>query len=248
MVMAMMTLAMLRGFQIFLALLQAERLSPQRQAWYALFGTPGERPPIRSIDEADGLLGVAFDLGSAVPSLSSPELGDINLDGIDDFFWTTGQDIPYVAGRSRNLDGIDVLGLGVRRSPTELMLLWRDVSGAASYRIEFDTRFIIEVSADQTQIDLADDTQGAAVRVTVRAMDANGIVLSTQVRQLSPVQRLIESFSIEVYRGDLLELFIVPTSDNFNYPQLQRLQVVRDGEIVGRTQGLSYVDSTVLPG
>ena len=232
-------------------LLLEERLSSQRQAWYALFGTPGERPPIRSIDEADGLLGVAFDLGSAispVTSAAAPELGDINLDGIDDFFWTSRRDIPYVPGRSRNLDGIDVLGLGVRRSPAELTLFWQNVSGAASYRIEFDTRFIIEVSADQTQIDLADDTQGAAVRVTVQAIDANGIILSTQVRQLPPVQRIIESFSIEVYGGDLLELFIVPTRDEFDRAQWQRLQVVRDGEIVGRTQGLTYVDSTVLPG
>ncbi len=232
-------------------LLLEERLTNQRQAWYALFGTPGERPPIRSIDEADGLLGVAFDLGDAispVTSIAAPELGDINLDGIDDFFWTTRRDIPYVPGRSRNLDEIDALGLGVRRSPSELSLFWQSVVDAASYRIEFDTRFIIEVPAGQTQIDVADDTQGGAVRVTVQAVDANGVTLSTQVRQLPPFESLIDSFSVEVYGGDLLELFIVPRRDEFDRAQLQRLRVVRSGEIVGRSQGLSYADSTVSPG
>ena len=232
-------------------LLLEERITSARQGFYALFGIAGSRPPIRSIDEADGLLGVAFDLGDAispVTSIAAPELGDINLDGIDDFFWTSRSDIPYVPGRSRNLNGVDILGLGIRRSPTQSSMFWQPVSGAANYRIEINNLLVAEVPADQTQFVTADTSGGAALTATVNAIDANGVTMSTQVRQLPLFSPLIDSFSAVVYGQDLLELFIESTRDDFDRAVLQQLVVERNGDIVGQSSGRSYLDSTVTPG
>ena len=232
-------------------LLLEERITPERQGFYALFGIAGSRPPVRSIDEADGLLGVAFDLGDAlspVSSVGAPALGDLNLDGIDDFRWTSRRDIPYVPGRSRDLNGFDVLGLGIRRSPTQLSLFWQPISGTASYRIEINNLLIAEVPADQTEFVTSDPSGGAALQATVNAIDANGVVLSTQIRQLPLFSPLINSFSAVVYGQDLLELFIESSRDDFDRPIIQRLAVERNGDIVGQSPGRSFLDDTVTPG
>ena len=177
-------------------------------------------------------------------------MGDINLDGIDDFRWTSRLDIPYVPGRSRDLNGMDILGLGIRRSPTQLSLFWQPVSAAANYRIESNNLLVAEVPSDQVQFVTSDPSGGAALQATVNAIDANGVTLSTQIRQLPLFSPLIDSFSAIVYGQDLLELFIESNRDAFAFNRglTELLVVERNGDIVGQTGSISFLDRTVTPG
>ena len=232
-------------------LLLRQRITPTRQGWYALFGTPGRRPVVRSLEEADGLLGVVFDLGTAlspVTSAAPPEVGDLDLDGIDDFLWSTLSEIPYVSGRSREIAGLDVVSLGVRRSPSELTLFWQEVPGAANYRISFDDRFIDEVSSNTLQIVISDETEGAELLARVEALNSDGIVLSTQLRRVPAFVPFLSSFSITVHGIDLLELFIEPTIDEFGRRLSTAALVLRDGQVIARASGNIFTDATVQPG
>lgn len=234
-----------------LILAQRSQNTTAPRGWFVFFGLQNERPPVRSFAEADGLLGVAMDLSTAVSpitNLSLPEIADLDLDGVDDILWTTRRNVPFVPGRSREIEGIDVSGLRVRRSPDELNLFWNPVSGATSYRIQFNDAFIDEVSNDTTTLDVPDSTGGGTISIRVEALDANGLRLTTQLRQVPAFSPLLEDFSITVHGIDLLELFVLPNEDQSGRRLTSRLTVLRDGQVIGRISDISFTDTTVQPG
>ena len=229
-----------------------ERVQPGRQAWFALFGLAGQRPEVRSLREADGLRGTVFDLGTALSPITTaapPEIADLNSDGIDDFLWALRDEaVPFVAGRSRQVDGIDVSGLVVRRGPTDLLLDWPSVDGAVRFQVTVNALPVDSLSGNTTQVSIADVNDGAAVDILVEALNENDQRLRVFKRRVPNYTPVLEAFDIQVYGEDLLELFFTPLRDSVLPRASVRLAVLRDGEIVGRTQGLSWLDAGVEPG